>query len=172
MTVVTANAGVMFTWACPASDPSVAVIVATVFEVTDDVVTLNVAVVLPAATVTLLGTLAELLLLESVITAPPEGAAAVRVRVPVELAPPTTVVGFRVSVEITGPQELLEFTVKLLVACAPPDCAKICTVWLVVVHIVPMEKFRLVWPAGTVTVTGSCTGGLGSAGLQLAQNWT
>jgi hypothetical protein len=132
---------------------AVAVIVAVVVEVTDVVLTVNEALVAPAATVTLPGTVAELLLLESVNTAPPEGAAAVRVTVPLELAPPTTVVGFRVSVEITGPQELLEFTVRLLDGLTPPDSAKIGTVWLVVVHIVPTEKLRLVLPAGTVTVT-------------------
>jgi hypothetical protein len=174
VTVVTANEGVMFRTTLATLDPTVAVavIVAVVVEVTDVVLTVNEALVAPAATVTLPGTVAELLLLESVNTAPPEGAAAVRVTVPLELAPPTTVVGFRVSVEITGPQELLEFTVRLLDGLTPPDSAKIGTVWLVVVHIVPTEKLRLVLPAGTVTVTGSCTGGLGSAGLQLAQNST
>jgi hypothetical protein len=121
VTVVTANAGVMFTEACPESDPSAAVIVAAVFEVTDEVVTVNVAVVLPAGTVTLLGTLAELLLLESVITVPPEGAAMVRVTVPVELRPAATVVGFRVNE--TDWQTESAFTVKLGTTCAPPDCA-------------------------------------------------
>ena len=123
VTVVTANAGVMFTSACPASDPSVAVIVATVFEVTDDVVTVKVAVVLPAGTVTLPGTLAELLLLESVITAPPEGAAVVRVTVPVELRPAATVAGFRVNE--TDWQTESAFTVKSLDTFTPPDWANI-----------------------------------------------
>lgn len=50
--------------------------------VTDVVVTVKFALVDPAATVTLLGTLAEELLLESETTLPPDGAAADRVTVP------------------------------------------------------------------------------------------
>jgi hypothetical protein len=71
------------------------------------VLTVNVALVAPAATITLDGVLATfVLLLESVTTAPPEGAAALRVTVPVEdCTPPTTFVGFSVgeeSVEVGG----------------------------------------------------------------------
>ena len=62
--------------------------------VTTDVVTANVAVVAPAATVTLAGTVAAALLLASATTAPPAGAAAESVTVPVEPAPPVTLEGF------------------------------------------------------------------------------
>ena len=59
------------------------------------VLTVNVALVPPAATVTLEGTLAAVvLLLESVTCAPPSGAAALKVTVPVEEFPPATLVGF------------------------------------------------------------------------------
>ncbi len=69
-------------------------IVTLVFAVTALVVTLNVALVAPAAIVTLAGTLAvAVLLLVSVTTAPPVGAAAVSVAVPVEEVGPTTLVG-------------------------------------------------------------------------------
>jgi hypothetical protein len=72
----------------------VPVSVTVAFVVTVVVVTANVAVVVPAATVTLRGTEAAALLLESVTTAPPEGAATSRVTVPVApLVPPTTLVG-------------------------------------------------------------------------------
>lgn len=59
------------------------------------VVTVNVALVAPAATVTLDGTLAAaVLLLESMTCAPPAGADPLNVTVPVEEFPPVTLVGF------------------------------------------------------------------------------
>src|SRR5467141_3954127 len=64
------------------------------------VLTVNVALVTPAATVTLDGTLAAVvLLLERVTTAPPDGAAPLSVTVPVEEFPPVTLVGFSESEE-------------------------------------------------------------------------
>ena len=68
----------------------------------DTVATVKLALVCPATTVTLAGTVAATLLLDSVTTVPPVGAAAVRVTVPVELVPPVTVLGFNVSDEGTG----------------------------------------------------------------------
>ena len=71
-----------------------AVIVTVALAVTAEVVIAKTAVVAAAATVTLAGTLAAALLLESVTNVPPDGAAAFKVTVPVELAmPPTTVAG-------------------------------------------------------------------------------
>jgi hypothetical protein len=67
--------------------------------VTAVVVTVKVAVELPAATVTLAGTTADVWLLESVTIAPPAGAALVKVTVPVEGFPPTTVVGLTATLE-------------------------------------------------------------------------
>ena len=59
------------------------------------VLMVNIAVVAPAATVTLDGTLAAVvLLLESATIAPPAGAAPLNVTVPVEEFPPVTLVGF------------------------------------------------------------------------------
>jgi len=56
----------------------------------------KVAVLAPAKTVTLLGTCAAaVLLLCSVTSAPPAGAAPFNVTVPVELAPPITLAGLR-----------------------------------------------------------------------------
>jgi hypothetical protein len=61
------------------------------------VLTVKVAVVAPAETVTLDGTEATaVLLLESWTTAPPLGAGALRVTVPVEELPPATLAGFNV----------------------------------------------------------------------------
>ena len=71
--------------------------IATVPTVTVFVTTVNVAVVAPAATVTEAGTVAALvLLLVNVTTAPPAGAAALSVTVPVLFAPPVSVAGFSV----------------------------------------------------------------------------
>ena len=65
------------------------------------VLTVNVALVAPAGTVTLAGTLAAaVLLLESVTSAPPDGAGPLNVTVPVEdCVPPITLVGLSVSDE-------------------------------------------------------------------------
>lgn len=79
-------------------------IVAEVGRRTTDVFTVKFTLLLPAGTVTLEGTLAAALLLESITGAPPRGAGPFSVTVPVDVpsGPPTTVVGFRVSEETVG----------------------------------------------------------------------
>ena len=67
--------------------------VAVAEEVTVVVVTVNVAVVLPAATATVAGTVAEVLLLDKLTEIPPVGAAVLKVTVPVDELPPITLVG-------------------------------------------------------------------------------
>ncbi len=63
----------------------------------------KVALVAPVGTKTLEGTPATPLLLESMTCAPPAGAGALSVTVPVEdCRPPITVVGFSVSEETVG----------------------------------------------------------------------
>src|SRR5438067_4059692 len=93
-----------------------AVIVASVARTTIAVFTVNVALVAPAAIVTLGGTEAALLLLESATTAPPAGAGPFSVTVPVELpnGPPTTVDGFRLIVLRTAGSTVSE------ALCVPP----------------------------------------------------
>ena len=61
---------------------------------TAEVLTVNVALVPPAGTVTLEGTLAAPLLLESATCAPPVGAGPLNATVPVEEFPPATLAGF------------------------------------------------------------------------------
>jgi hypothetical protein len=81
----------------------VAEIVAVLEKLTVLVVTVKVALVFPAATVTLAGTVAtDVGLLERVTTAPPEGARPERVTVPVEGEPPLTVEGLKVRETATG----------------------------------------------------------------------
>ena len=83
---------------------------------TPDVLTVKVAVVAPAATVTLAGVVAAELLSESDTTAPPVGAAAVSVTVPVEDVPPVTDVGLTVTDCSAAPAGL---TVKVAVWFTP-----------------------------------------------------
>jgi len=67
------------------------------------VVTLKLADVAPAGTIMLAGTVATVvLLLTRLITAPPEGAGALNVTVPVEGKPPLTLVGLRESALSAG----------------------------------------------------------------------
>jgi hypothetical protein len=77
----------------------VAVIVTGVDVVTTLVVTVNVAVVAPAATVTLAGVVADALLSAKVTTTPPAGAGPVMVTVPVEELPPIRLAGFMETAE-------------------------------------------------------------------------
>ncbi len=79
-------------------------IVTGVDAVTALVLTVNVVLLAPAATVTLAGTVAvDVLLLERETAAPPVSAGPLSVTVPVEVcAPPVTLVGFSVSEERVG----------------------------------------------------------------------
>ena len=77
--------------------------------------TVKVAVLAPAATRTLAGTVAAaVLLLERVTVAPPVGAGPVSVTVPVDVPPPLTLVGFNVRVDNVG-----RFTVRMAVFVTP-----------------------------------------------------
>jgi hypothetical protein len=88
-------------------------IVAEVEMRTMDVFTVKVALVAPAGTNTLEGTLAAPLVLERMIVAPPAGAGALNVTLPVEdCTPPTTVLGFSVSEDRVGGGGGTGFTVS------------------------------------------------------------
>ena len=91
-----AGGGTGFTVSVAVRDapPNEPVIIAEVDALTVLVVTVKLALVLPASIVTLAGTVTAVELSESDMTAPPVGAAAVKVAVPVEELPPTTLVGF------------------------------------------------------------------------------
>jgi hypothetical protein len=95
--------------------------VTVVEEATALVLTVNVALVAPAATVTLDGVLAAaVLLLESATVAPPAGAAPLSVTVPVEEFPPVTLVGFNESDERVGGGGDAGVTVSEADRVAPP----------------------------------------------------
>jgi hypothetical protein len=96
-------------------------IVAEVGMRTADVLTLKVALVAPAGTVTLEGTLAAPLLLESMICAPPAGAGPLKVTVPVEnCTPPRTLEGLSVNEETVGEGGVAGATVSEAVLVTPP----------------------------------------------------
>ena len=88
--------------------------------VTALVLTVNVALIAPAATATLEGTRAAPLLLESATVAPPAGAAPLSVTVPVEELPPVTLVGFSPSEASVGGGGAAGVTASEAVLVAPP----------------------------------------------------
>jgi hypothetical protein len=95
-----AAGGVTVSVALRLAPPKLPVMVSEVCAVTDDVATVNVLLVAPAAMVIVPGTVAVFgLLLASVTTAPPDGAAPVSIAVPCTVLPPTTLVGLSVIVE-------------------------------------------------------------------------
>src|SRR5258708_18806084 len=96
---VGSGGGVTVSEAVMVAPPKDAEIVTEVEAVTALVVTVKVALVAPGGTVTLEGTCAAaVLLLESATCAPPEGAAPLKLTVPVEACePPTTLDGLKVS---------------------------------------------------------------------------
>jgi hypothetical protein len=116
---------------CYNNTASVAVCVVLLYEAemlaevdrrTTDVFTGKVALVAPAETVTLEGTLAAPLLLESRTCAPPAGAGPLSVTVPVEdCAPPMTLVGFSVSEETVGRGRGVTVRVIVVVCVKVPD---------------------------------------------------
>jgi len=141
--------------------PALAVIVATDEVVTDVVDTVNVALVAPAATVTLAGTLATVLLLESAVANPPDGAAAVSVTLPCDALPPTTVVGVSDSVDSDGPDGgggggggAAAFTVSDVEALRRSS-PEIVTAVSAVTDDVEIGNVALAAPAGTVTLAGT-----------------
>jgi len=128
--------------------------VAIVDAVTEVVVMEKVALVAPAATVTLAGAAATVLLLESVTLNPPAGAADVNVTVPCADAPPVTLVGLTATAdsEAGGGGGV---TVSVAVLVAPPKAPVTVTGVEAATALVVMEKVALIEPAATVTLAGT-----------------
>jgi len=130
--------------------------VTAVTAVTVLVLTGNVFVVAPAATVTETGTVAAALLLVSVTTAPPTGAALPSVTVPVLLTLPVTAVGFT----LTPFKAAAGFSVIVEILDAPRDVAVMLTCVAAVTVLVVTANVFVVAPAATVTETGTVAAAL------------
>jgi len=116
------------------------------------VVTVKVELVAPAGTVTLAGTVATLVsLLTSETTVPPLGAGALKVTLPVEGFPPTTVVGLS-DREVTVGSELGTISRSALWPGLPSRWALTFRLNCEDTGDVEMVKLALVAPAGTVTL--------------------
>jgi len=113
---------------------TVAVIVAVTAALTAAVVTVKVADVCPAATVTVPGTVADELLDASATTRPPVGAGPLSVTVPVEETPPATVVGLSVTEVVTGAETVRD--AFALVVNAPAEIVEVVFVATAAVVIV------------------------------------
>ena len=121
------------------------------FAATGVVVTVNVALVAPAATVTFAGTCAAaVLLLVSATAAPPAGAAPLKVTVPVEEIPPVTLDGLKLRPEGIG-----ALTVRFADFVVPLSSPEMLTVALAVTGVVVTVNVALVAPAATVTFAGT-----------------
>lgn len=131
------------------TDPVLAVIVDEVCVVTEIVDTVNVAVDEPAGTVTEAGTVAAVLLLVRATAVPPVPAGPESVTVPVDVEPPTTVVGFKVS-DCTTEGSTFRTAVNVLV----PRLAEIKAEVTVETADVVIVKVADVDPAGTITFAG------------------
>lgn len=126
---------------------SAPVIVTVADAATGDVLILNVADVVPAAIVTFVGTVAAAVLFEvNVTTAPPVGAAAASVAVPVLGVPPTTDVGLSDKVR-AGAAVIVNDAVLL----DDPRVAVIVEVVVALTAVVLTVNVAVVAPAGTVT---------------------
>src|SRR3989441_4149002 len=124
--------------------------VAEVDAATALVVTVNVTLVAPTGTVTLAGTVAAVLSLDSVTCAPPAGAGPFSVTVPVEFPPPVTVVGFSAS-----ERRAAGFTVRVAGRGTPLQEAAMVDEVDAATALVVTVNVTLVAPTGTVTLAGT-----------------
>ncbi len=136
----------------PLNEPEM---VTLVFDDTFCVLTLKLAFVEPADTVTLDGTEAAELLLERVTTIPPDGAAALSVTVPFKPFPPVMLVLSNLSEESDTEEVEEGETVSRLDVLPPPPLAEIVTFVEVVTAVVVTVNPALVAPAGTVMLAGT-----------------
>src|SRR5436305_11989309 len=123
MPTVSAGAGATVKVADRVTPPPVAEIRTLVDAATAFVETVKVALVAPAGTVTLAGTvLTAVLLLASVTTIPPLGAGPLRVTVPWDVFPPVTLAGLRLTPETATAAP--GFTASVADRVTPPAVAE------------------------------------------------
>ena len=130
--------------------PRVAMMTGVVVDPTPTVETVKVAVVWPAATMTLPETAAAALLLARETAMPPVGAGPSSVTVPVDVLPPTTTVGLTVRVVSAG-----ELTVRVAVLETLPSVAVITGEAVVATAEVETVNVAVVSPDKTVTDAGT-----------------
>lgn len=132
--------------------PMVAVIVALVLVDTAEVGIANFTTVVPAATVTVAGTVATLLLDVRFTTVPPAGAADASVTAPSPLCPPKTEDGSTLRVKVAA-----ALSVNVALVVVPLRVAEILPVVLVVSVAAVTVNVAVVAPAATVTLDGTVT---------------
>ena len=136
--------------------PSVAESCTVVVPELGDVVIGNVALVAPAATVTLAGTVAAGRLLVRLTTAPPDSAALDSVTVPVDELPAVTLLGLTLNAESVaaggGGGAASGVTVNVADLVTPPPVTEIVTTVCVVTCVVNTLKPPAIAPAGTMTL--------------------
>src|SRR5437764_614269 len=121
----------------------------------------NVALLAPAATMTLIPSSPSLRASESWVTntaAPPAGAGALSVTVPVAVVRPDTLVGVTLRPASTGPASG-GFTFNRMGCKTPPNEAVMVTAVAVVTELVVTGKRTATASAGTVTLVGTATAG-------------
>ena len=137
--------------------PQVPEIVDEVDAVTEVVAMVKLALVDPAATVTLAGTEVAVELSESETSAPPLGAAALSVTVPFDELPPTTLLGLTDTDESAALGGGAEPAVIKSSACLPGLPARSAKTFMLnceLTALVTMVKLALVAPAGIVMLDG------------------
>jgi hypothetical protein len=151
------DAGVTIIGAERVTPPHVPEIVDDVEAVTDVVAMVKLALVDPAATVTLAGTEVAVELSESETNAPPLGAAALSVTVPLDELPPTTLLGLTdtdESAALGGGEAPAVISSSACFPGLPARSAKMFMLNCELTGLVTMVKVALVAPAGMVTLDG------------------
>jgi hypothetical protein len=126
-----------------------------VMAATAVLVTWNVVVVSPSATLALAGTVAATLSEESETTAPPAGATPSRITVPVDELPPAMLAGFT-EIEVS----VGALTVKAAVLVIPSRTAERVRVAVLATAVVLILKLAVVAPAATLTFAGTVAAAL------------